>query len=247
MPTRVFSEEERDKLKRMMLEQGIPLLEEYGLKHMSVDKITKRVGIGKSTFYNFFDSKEDYVNQALELNRKKILSEIDKMFPDGKKIKPAQFFGMFFNTMLSNNTFYSKFSAEDERALYEANKRRGKDVSLDRETAIGMRIFSHVEGVRDDLDTALIANYIKLIVLAYENEYMFHDAAMERMQSEIKYRLIDLIFEEEAKTELMELLSESGKSVNDLSEDDKEAIRRVNKYQGEEAIAKLKRKKKEEE
>jgi len=242
MPTRVFSEEEKDKLKRMMLEQGIPLLEEYGLKHMSVDKITKRVGIGKSTFYNFFDSKEDYVNQALELNREKILSEIDKMFPDGKKIKPAQLFGMFFNTMLSNNTFYSKFSAEDERALYEADKRRGKDVSLDRETAIGMRLFSHVEGVRDDLDIALIANYIKLIVLAYENEYMFHDAAMERMQSEIKYRLIDLIFEEEAKTELMELLSESGKSVNDLSEDDKEAIRRVNKYQGEEAIAKLKRK-----
>jgi len=247
MPTRVFSEEEKDKLKRMMLEQGIPLLEEYGLKHMSVDKITKRVGIGKSTFYNFFDSKEDYVNQALELNREKILSEIDKMFSDGKKIKPAQLFGMFFNTMLSNNTFYSKFSAEDERALYEANKRRGKDVSLDRETAIGMRIFSHVEGVRDDLDIALIANYIKLIVLAYENAYMFHDAAMERMQSEIKYRLIDLIFEEEAKTELMELLSESGKSVNDLSEDDKEAIRRVNKYQGEEAIAKLKRKIKEEE
>ena len=247
MPTRVFSEEEKDKLKRMMLEQGIPLLEEYGLKHMSVDKITKRVGIGKSTFYNFFDSKEDYVNQALELNREKILSEIDKMFPDGKKIKPAQLFGMFFNTMLSNNTFYSKFSAEDERALYEADKRRGKDVSLDRETAVGMRIFSHVEGVRDDLDIALIANYIKLIVLAYENEYMFHDAAMERMQSEIKYRLIDLIFEEEAKTELMELLSESGKSVNDLSEDDKEAIRRVNKYQGKEAIAKLKRKKKEEE
>lgn len=247
MPIRVFSEEERDKLKRMMLEQGIPLLEEYGLKHMSVDKITKSVGIGKSTFYNFFDSKEDYVNQALELNRKKILSEIDKAFPDGKKIKPAQLFGMFFNTMLSNNTFYSKFSAEDERALYEANKRRGKDVSLDRETAIGMRIFSHVEGVRDDLDIALIANYIKLIVLAYENEYMFHDVAMERMQSEIKYRLIDLIFEEEAKKELMELLSESGKSVNDLSEDDKEAIRRVNKYQGEEAIAKLKRKKKEEE
>ena len=247
MPTRVFSEEERDKLKRMMLEQGIPLLEEYGLKHMSVDKITKRVGIGKSTFYNFFDSKEDYVNQALELNREKMLSEIDKMFPDGKKIKPAQLFGMFFNTMLSNNTFYSKFSAEDERALYEADKRRGKDVSLDRETAVGMRIFSHVEGVRDDLDIALIANYIKLIVLAYENEYMFHDAAMERMQSEIKYRLIDLIFEEEAKTELMELLSESGKRLNDLSEEDKEAIRRVNKYQGEEAIAKLKRKKKEEE
>jgi AcrR family transcriptional regulator len=242
MPTRVFSEEEKAKLKQLMLEQGIPLLEEYGLKHMSVDKITKRVGIGKSTFYNFFDSKEDYVSQALEVNREMMLSEIDKAFPDGKKMKPAQLFGMFFNTLLSQNTFYSKFSAEDERALYEADKRRGKEVSLDRETVIGMRIFSHVEGVREDLDVGLIANYIKLIVLAYENEYMFHDSAMERMQSELKYRLIDLIFEEESKRELLELLSESGRSVNDLPEDDKEVVRKVNQYQGEAAKRKLERK-----
>ncbi len=245
MPTRVFSEEERNKLKQLMLEQGIPLLEEYGLKHMSVDKITKRVGIGKSTFYNFFDSKEDYVSQALELNREKMLTEIDQAFPDGKKIKPAQLFGMFFSTMLSHNTFYSKFSAEDERALYEADKKRGKDVSLARETAVGMRIFSHVEGVRENPDMGLIANYIKLIVLAYENEYMFHEAAMERMQSELKYRLIDLIFEEETKKEFIELLSGAEKSINDLPEEDKEAIRRVNKYQGEEAKGKLKNKKEE--
>ena len=242
MPTRVFSEEEKEKLKQLMLEQGIPLLEEYGLKHMSVEKITKKVGIGKSTFYNFFDSKEDYVSQALEFNREKIMSEIDKAFPDGKKMKPAQLFGMFFSTMLSQNTFYSKFSAEDERALYEAEKKRGKNVSLERETAIGMRIFSHVEGVRENPDVGLIANYIKLIVLAYENEYMFHGVAMERMQSELKYRLIDLIFEEEAKQELLELLSGKGKGLNDLSEDDKETIRRINQYQGEEAKGKLKRK-----
>ena len=58
MPPRVFTEEEKEKLRESMLDQAIPLLEEYGLTHMSVDKITKRVGIGKSTFYNFFSSKE---------------------------------------------------------------------------------------------------------------------------------------------------------------------------------------------
>nr|MCR5632539.1 hypothetical protein [Eubacterium sp.] len=63
-----------------------------------------------------------------------------------------------------------------------------------------------MEGVRADLDVALLANYIKLIVLAYENSYMFHDSAMERMQDELKIRLIDLIFEEDAKAELIEML-----------------------------------------
>ncbi|MCR4840219.1 MAG: TetR/AcrR family transcriptional regulator [Lachnospiraceae bacterium] len=213
MPPRVFTEEEREKLRISMLEQAIPLLEEYGLVHMSVDKITKKVGIGKSTFYNFFSSKEEYVSYALEYNRKKTLDELDKKFPPGKKMKPAEVFQMFFTTLLSSNSIYKKFTAEDERALYEADKARGKDVSLARETYVAERLMVHMEGVRQDLDIALLANYIKLIVLAYENSYMFHDSAMERMQDELKIRLIDLIFEEDAKAELIEMLkaSESNK------------------------------------
>lgn len=206
MPPRVFTEEEREKLRISMLEQAIPLLEEYGLVHMSVDKITKKVGIGKSTFYNFFSSKEEYVSYALEYNRKKILDELDKKLPPGKKMKPAEVFQMFFTTLLSSNSIYKKFSAEDERALYEADKARGKEVSLARETYVAKRLMVHMEGVRADLDVALLANYIKLIVLAYENSYMFHESAMERMQDELKIRLIDLIFEEDAKAELIEML-----------------------------------------
>jgi len=189
-----------------MLEQAIPLLEEYGLVHMSVDKITKKVGIGKSTFYNFFSSKEEYVSYALEYNRKKVLDELDKKFPPGKKMKPAEVFQMWFTTLLSSNSIYKKFSAEDERAIYEADKARGKEVSLARETYVAKRLMVHMEGVREDLDVALLANYIKLIVLAYENSYMFHESAMERMQDELKIRLIDLIFEEDAKAELIEML-----------------------------------------
>jgi len=203
MPPRVFTEEEREKLRISMLEQAIPLLEEYGLVHMSVDKITKKVGIGKSTFYNFFSSKEEYVSYALEYNRMKTLDELDKKFPPGKKMKPAEVFQTWFTTFLSSNSIYKNFSAEDERALYEADKARGKEVSLARETYVAERLMVHMEGVRKDLDVALLANYIKLIVLAY---YMFHDSAMERMQDELKIRLIDLIFEEDAKAELIEML-----------------------------------------
>jgi AcrR family transcriptional regulator len=210
MPPRVFTEEEKEKLRESMLDQAIPLLEEYGLTHMSVDKITKRVGIGKSTFYNFFSSKEEYVSYALEHNRKKLLDALDKKFPPGKKMKPAHIFDMWFTTLLSNNSVYKNFSAEDERALYEADKARGKEVSLERETYVAERLFGHLEGVRENLNVALISNYIKLIVLAYENSYMFHDSEMEHMQTELKIRLIDLIFEDETKKELIALVNKKG-------------------------------------
>ena len=207
MPPRVFTEEEREKLRESMLDQAIPLLEEYGLKHMSVDKITKRVGIGKSTFYNFFSSKEEYVSYALEHNRMKILDALDKKFPSGKKMKPADVFQQWFTTLLANNSIYKKFSAEDERALYEADKARGKEVSLERETMIAKRLMVHMEGIKEDINVGLLSNYIKLIILAYENSYMFHDSEMENMQNELKMRVIDLIFEEDAKQELIKMLT----------------------------------------
>ena len=206
MPPRVFREEEREKLRESMLDQAIPLLEEYGLKHMSVDKITKKVGIGKSTFYNFFSSKEEYVSYALERNRMKMLDELDKKFPPGKKMKPTDVFQMWFPTLLSNNSIYKKFSAEDERALYEADKARGKEVSLERETMIAKKLAVHMEGVKKDVNIGLLANYIKLIVLAYENSYMFHESEMEHMQAELKMRVIDLLFEEDAKQEMIKML-----------------------------------------
>lgn len=210
MPPRVFTEEEREQLRISMLEQAIPLLEEYGLVHMSVDKITKKVGIGKSTFYNFFSSKEEYVSYALEYNRKKTLDELDKKFPPGKKMKPAEFFQMYFTTLLSSNSIYKKFSAEDERALYEADRARGKNVSLERETMIARKLMVHMEGVKKDVNVGLLANYIKLVVLAYENSYMFHESEMENMQTELKLRIIDLIFEEDAKQELIKMLKKDG-------------------------------------
>lgn len=206
MPPRVFTAEEKEKLRESMLDQAMPLIEKYGIKHMSVEKITKQVGIGKSTFYNFFSSKEEYVSYALEHNRKKILDNMDKMFPDGKKMKPDQLMTMYFNTLLSDNSFYRNFTAEDEKLLYEADKARGKDVSLERETYIAHRIMVHVEGVREDANIGLLANYIKLAALAYENKYMFHESEFENMQIELKTRIIELLFEEKWQAELLKVI-----------------------------------------
>ena len=82
----------------------------------------------------------------------------------------------------------------------------GKEVSLERETMIAKKLMVHMEGIRKDVNVGLLANYIKLIVLAYENSYMFHESEMETMQTELKLRIIDMIFEEDAKKELISML-----------------------------------------
>ncbi len=50
MPDRVFTSEQRDELRMVMLETGFPLIKEYGVTHTTISKITDKAGIAKGTF-----------------------------------------------------------------------------------------------------------------------------------------------------------------------------------------------------
>lgn len=54
-----FSDDERDQIHEELVETGRELLLTYGPKKTNVVDITDPVGIAKSTFYLFFDSKAD--------------------------------------------------------------------------------------------------------------------------------------------------------------------------------------------
>lgn len=53
-----FSEEERERIRQGLIENGKELFGRYGLKKTTISDLTDSVGIANSTFYQFFDSKE---------------------------------------------------------------------------------------------------------------------------------------------------------------------------------------------
>lgn len=54
-----FSDEERERIHEQLIETGRELLLTYGPEKTTVVDITEPVGIAKSTFYRFFDSKAE--------------------------------------------------------------------------------------------------------------------------------------------------------------------------------------------
>ena len=62
---RHFSEDEKYLIKKKLLFEGKKLLETYGVKKTSVDKIIEKVSIAKGSFYNFYPSKESLVFDLL--------------------------------------------------------------------------------------------------------------------------------------------------------------------------------------
>lgn len=192
MAKRVFTEEERAEYREKMLNAGFELLKQYGMTHMSVAKITEAAGIGVSTFYNFFSSKEEYVYEVIKY-RRKMIPEFIKIALNGKeKAGPAEtrtYLKMMIDEKYS--VFPSLTPDDEQRLLNMLPEQAGPNLQLETETSY--KFFQYMDGVRPDINIALVTNLIKVYVLAAEGRDILHDKAyeetMERMRDLILYEL----------------------------------------------------------
>ena len=192
MAKRVFTEEERAEYREKMLTAGFDLLKQYGMTHMSVAKITEAAGIGVSTFYNFFPSKEAYVYEVLQY-RRKIIPDLLRMALNGKeKAGPAEA-RTYLKFMIDENySVFPSLSPEDEKRLVQMLPEQAAP-NQQKEMQIAKQFIAIMEDVRPDANMTLVANLIKIYVLGAEGREILHEAAyeetMERMRDLILYEI----------------------------------------------------------
>ena len=192
MAKRVFTEEERVEYREKMLDAGFDLLKQYGMTHMSVAKITEAAGIGVSTFYNFFPSKEAYVYDVMEYRKRMIPVFIKKALNGKEKAGPAETRNYLKIMIDEDYSIFPSLSPEDEKRLLEMLPEQVRP-DLQKETRTSMMFFQQMEGIRPDVNIALVTNLIKIYVLGAEGRELLHDAAyeetMERMRDVIIYEI----------------------------------------------------------
>ncbi len=80
--SKAFTEQERELIRKRLLEQAYKLFSSYGLKKTNIEEIAKAAGISKGAFYGFYDSKEtlfmEVIEQAEQRVRQQILATIDQ-------------------------------------------------------------------------------------------------------------------------------------------------------------------------
>lgn len=191
MAKRVFTEEERAKYREKMLDAGFDLLKQYGMTHMSVAKITEAAGIGVSTFYNFFSSKEEYVYEVMKY-RRKMVPEFIKIALNGKeKAGPAET-RTYLKMMIDEKySVFPSLTPDDEQRLLDMLPEQARP-NLQLETETSYKFFQYMEDVLPDINIALVTNLIKVYVLAAEGRDILHSTAYE----ETMERMRDLILHE---------------------------------------------------
>ena len=143
----IFSEEEKEMLKKQMLEVGFALIREHGVTHASVDKVTESVGIGRTTFYNFFDTKEQFLVEVMQYQRQKGKNHLLQILKDREKMTVPEAKEYLKYLMTGEETIYQYMTMEESNHISKTVP--GAFVpDLAKETRTINGIVSHMEGVK---------------------------------------------------------------------------------------------------
>ncbi|TKX40248.1 MULTISPECIES: TetR/AcrR family transcriptional regulator [unclassified Halorubrum] len=72
-----FTDEDRERIREELIEAGHKLFAQFGFDRTRVNDITEEVGIGTSTFYQFFDSKEQLYLVVLVSERDQLFEQLE--------------------------------------------------------------------------------------------------------------------------------------------------------------------------
>jgi AcrR family transcriptional regulator len=122
-----FTDEEREHLREELHRAGRELFSRFGLERTRIEDLTDEVGIGTSTFYQFFDSKEALYLSILARERDRVEADIDAALEGETDVRTqVRTTVEHFLSELSSNPLYYRLLVDDE--LRELHARVDDDV-----------------------------------------------------------------------------------------------------------------------
>ncbi|EMA61278.1 transcription regulator [Halorubrum distributum JCM 13561] len=93
-----FTDRDRERIRSQLLEAGKELFTQFGFERTRISDLTARAEIGTSTFYQFFDSKEELYVKVLLLERQRLEEKIADVVAEGET--PREEVRLFLKTTL---------------------------------------------------------------------------------------------------------------------------------------------------
>lgn len=128
---KAFSEEEKELIKTKIMETALDLFHDKGTKALSIQELTRRVGIAQGSFYNFWKDKDALVLDVMRYRSKQKLEIVEQRFDESLK-DPVGFLTqiIYVNSMDlmkkgEEQPVYSQSFAILSRADLEAENRVG--------------------------------------------------------------------------------------------------------------------------
>lgn len=87
---KAYVEEEKTQIRTQLLEAGLELFNDQGVRKISIRELTKRAGIAQGGFYNFFPDKDTLVMELIHYRARQKMDLFEKTFNESLE-GPAAF------------------------------------------------------------------------------------------------------------------------------------------------------------
>lgn len=169
---KIFTDENRDEIRKKLLDKGFKMLKKGGLSAVNIDKLTEETYIAKGTFYNLFENKSEFMYHVMihERNRakEKLLSYLND---SGKLTKDSLRDYLKWLSVENPNVFAFLTDAEKKRLIASWSDKYIEDKSNDSKTM--HMLISLLESPATEPDWKLACNYMKLIAISLATKKVF--------------------------------------------------------------------------
>ena len=189
---KIFTDENRDEIRKKLLNKGFKMLKKGGLSAVNIDKLTEEAYIAKGTFYNLFENKSEFMYHMMihERNRAK-----EKLFSylnsSGKLTRDSLCDYLKWLSAENPNVFAFLTDAEKNRLVSSWSDKYIQNEDNDSKT---MHILiSLLESPAEDPDWKLACNYMKLIAVSLATKKVFIKENYHTMIDSLIGQIADLL------------------------------------------------------
>jgi AcrR family transcriptional regulator len=178
---RALTEQEKCRQCQRLLEKGKAAVMSHGIRKVSVDDITKAAGMAKGTFYQHFESKEQFLYELIWSFHRQIFAQAEKMILGSNDIK-ANIRGLITGIFQMPEMVFFIQNEHDITAIFESVPNQELQSAKQLEEGLFEKLLSLAGIDTATVKPGVVHNYIHTLFLLKGSDLMIEDAISETFE-----------------------------------------------------------------
>ncbi len=192
---RIYSDEKREEIKMHLLEVGLRTIRQSGLKRLSIEQLTKEVGIAQGTFYHFFASKERLVHELARVYQEKLDSRVAVILKERGRLEREDIRYLYHEMMLHDtDNVYRYLSREDIQIVATRLPAEFAKTISERKQEMEKNL-TYVTGKKEEYDLDAILSWIQVMNFTIENQDLLVGGTLEKIIDSLIENMLNELFE----------------------------------------------------
>ncbi len=159
---KIFNENDKNLIRENLIKFGLEALESNGYKAASIEKVANQAGIAKGTFYNFFQSIEQFFYEVMLSIRDKNRNDFYEFLSTNSKIDKESMKKFLFERYAKKKNIYHYFALDEFNIIFRKTTDRLSLTNID-SINFSDKLLAGIPNVNPRLDNEVVVNMINII------------------------------------------------------------------------------------